>query len=185
MASPQKLPRITNDTIRMPRWIRWSVYGVTILFTLTGIVWLIAHFWLRKEGDIEHPIEPWMLRLHGMTVFVGMFMYGSLLRPHITKAWSAKMNRWTGVVVSVVLGALVISGYLLYYAGSEETRPIISIVHWAIGLLLPIWLPIHVWKGRAKLKSADKNLAASTNRQASGSNHGGGVFAHLGDSTPT
>src|SRR5579884_1366758 len=124
--------------MRLPAWLRWSVYGVSIIFTITGVAWIFAHFMLRREGEIEHPLEPWMLRIHGFAVMIGLFMYGSLLRTHIIKGWNAHMNRATGIVLCILLFALSLSGYLLYYAGSEETRPVISVAHWVIGLLLPI-----------------------------------------------
>ncbi|MGB9152908.1 MAG: hypothetical protein WCD70_07455 [Alphaproteobacteria bacterium] len=150
MNAPARVPKTTPDTIRMPRWIRWSIYGATITWTVTGLVWIFAHYVLRAPGEIEHPIEPWMLRIHGAAVMLGLFMYGSLVRPHITKGWYAKKGRNSGMTVLAIVGTQIVSGYLLYYASNDSNQDILSMIHWMIGLFLPIWLVIHVWRRRAK-----------------------------------
>ena len=43
---------------------------------------------------------------------------------------------------------LTLSGYLLYYVGSDSVRDIMALVHWAIGLALPLLTVWHVWRGR-------------------------------------
>jgi hypothetical protein len=45
--------------------------------------------------------------------------------------------------------ALTLTGYLLYYVGAEAVRSVMSVVHWAIGLGLPLLTGWHVWRGRA------------------------------------
>jgi hypothetical protein len=56
-----------------------------------------------------------------------------------------------------VIGAmllLTVTGYLLYYAGGEETRPVISLVHWVVGLAVPALLTWHVLSGRSQTRAA-------------------------------
>jgi hypothetical protein len=152
--------RQSTTTIRLPQWLRWSIYAVTLWLFLTGVIWLGAHYGLRKQGkfgEVIHPLEPWMLRLHGMAVMIGLFLYGSLLRAHIIKSWQIRQNRATGAVIATILGLLTISGYLLYYAGDENIRPIISLAHWLIGLSVGAILPLHIWYGRNLQRSMVKN----------------------------
>ena len=49
---------------------------------------------------------------------------------------------------------LTITGYLLYYAGGEETRPIISAVHWILGVIVPALLAWHVVSGKRRSRAA-------------------------------
>jgi hypothetical protein len=49
---------------------------------------------------------------------------------------------------------LTLTGYLLYYAGGEESRAVISITHWLTGLLVPALLTWHVLSGRSQTKAA-------------------------------
>lgn len=138
------------ESIILPRWLRWTLYLTTAVLFVTGVLWLAVHFGLKQGGanDLPHPAEPWILRAHGLAMMVGLFVYGSLLRAHMVNAWKLRRNRNTGLLVVTVLAVLTITGYMLYYVGGETTRPIISIVHWAIGLVIGGLLPFHVWHGR-------------------------------------
>ena len=56
--------------------------------------------------------------------------------------------------MAVITSVLVVTGYLLYYAGSEQLRPSISMIHWITGLAMAPWLAAHVWPGRAARAAA-------------------------------
>ena len=47
---------------------------------------------------------------------------------------------------------LTVTGYLLYYAGDENTRPVISAAHWILGLAVPALLAWHVISGRTQTR---------------------------------
>ena len=138
------------ESILLPRWLRWSLYAATVALFLTGCLWIGVHFFLRPAGadDLPHPAEPWILRIHGLSMLIALFLYGSLLRAHIVNAWKLRRNQVTGTFVATVLLVLTVTGYMLYYVAGEETRPVISIAHWAIGLVIGVLLPIHIWSGR-------------------------------------
>lgn len=138
------------ETIILPRWLRWTLYLTTAVLFVTGGLWLIVHYGLKQSGaeDLPHPAEPWILRAHGLAMIVGLFVYGSLLRAHMINAWKLRRNRSTGLLVVTVLALLTITGYMLYYVGGETTRPIISVAHWTIGLVIGGLLPFHIWHGR-------------------------------------
>jgi hypothetical protein len=38
---------------------------------------------------------------------------------------------------------LIASGYLLYYAGGDETQAIAAVIHWGIGLAAPLVFVLH------------------------------------------
>ena len=47
---------------------------------------------------------------------------------------------------------LTLTGYALYYAGDERIRPVISVLHWGLGLVLPAALLWHILLGRRSSK---------------------------------
>lgn len=158
-----------TETIRLPHWQRFAIYGVTVWLFASGVTWLIARYTLRTAGEFGetvHPLEPWMLRVHGIAVLLGLFMYGTLLRAHMLKAWHLRKNRISGALASLVMIMLMASGYLLYYAGDEMVRPIISLVHWSIGLGLGAMLPLHIWLGRRRPKAVSRKPRADTAEQS-------------------
>lgn len=144
-----------GESILLPRWLRWSIYAITSILVVTGILWLAVRYGMRPPGedDLPHPAEPWILRVHGLAMMVALFAYGTLLRSHIVNAWKLRRNRITGTAVATVMLALTVTGYMLYYVAGEAVRQVISVVHWAIGLGVVALLPLHVWSGRRDSKA--------------------------------
>ena len=69
------------DSIRLGPWHQGAVYGATAALAVSGIIWLVLHYFLAVPGEYGpqiHPLEPWMLRLHGGAALAGLMIYGSL-----------------------------------------------------------------------------------------------------------
>jgi hypothetical protein len=144
------------DTIRLGYWHQFSVYGATGALVVTGVLWLVCHYFLGGEGEFgpqPHPLEHWMLRLHGAAAMIGLIVYGSLLPIHVRRAWTMRRNIALGLTVISAMLLLTVTGYLLYYAGGEQSRAVVSIVHWAAGLLIPALLTWHVVSGRGQTRA--------------------------------
>ncbi len=145
------------DTIRLGPWHQATVYGATALLVISGAIWLILHYFMVTQGEFgeaRHPLETWMLKIHGAAAMAGLIIYGSLLPIHIRRAWAIRRNIYLGIGLIVIMLLLTITGYLLYYAGGEETRPVISLVHWVIGIVVPALLTWHVITGKRRNRVA-------------------------------
>ena len=97
-------PARRADSIRLGPWHQGAVYAATAALAVTGIIWLVLHYFLPVSGEYGpqiHPLEPWMLRLHGAAAMAGLIIYGSLLPVHIRRAWS---------IVPVLLAWHIVSG---------------------------------------------------------------------------
>ncbi|MEQ1880873.1 MAG: DUF4405 domain-containing protein [Burkholderiales bacterium] len=155
------------DTIRLGPWHQWAVYLATGALVVSGILWLMLHYFFTGKGEFGptiHPLETWMLRAHGAAAMAGLIVYGSLLPVHIRRAWAIRRNIVLGVGLVALMLLLTVSGYLLYYAGGEETRPVISAVHWIIGLAAPALLVWHIVSGKIQTRSADTSIQAMESR---------------------
>ena len=53
---------------------------------------------------------------------------------HVEKGWSRGRLRKSGVLLVAGLVTLIVTGYLLYYVGSDTARAVTSVVHWGLGL---------------------------------------------------
>ncbi len=153
----QSLHHLANGprpvALRIERWHRFCIYGVTAWLALTGVSWLIAHYFMRpvtEFGEGVHPLEPWSMKLHGAGAMATLFFVGSLLNIHLRRAIKAGRNLASGWSMIVFLGALTLSGYGLYYLATEQNRPLWSTTHWAIGLLFPALLILHIVLGRKR-----------------------------------
>lgn len=141
------------------------VYVCVAALLLTGALWLLFHFFVSVKsefGDTHHPLEVWWLKLHGFAAMGGLILFGSLMPVHIRTAWHQKRHRWTGGALVVVMSALALSGYGLYYAGNEEIRTWISNLHWVVGLALLVFLTIHVLQRRQAVRRRAVRPAVGT-----------------------
>lgn len=136
---------------RLERWHRWTIYGVGMGLLLTGLLWLVAHYLLRTDGEFGetvHPLEHLSMQMHGGASMVAWFFVGSLLNNHIRRANNARRNRVTGWLMITMLVWLSASGYGLYYLVTESSRAVWSWSHWVSGILLPFLLIWHISAGR-------------------------------------
>jgi hypothetical protein len=147
------------DTIRLGSLQEGAVYLATAALVISGAIWLVLHYFMVKQGEFgptPHPAEPWMLRIHGAAAMAALIVYGSLLPIHVRRAWAVRRNVVLGISVICFMLLLTVTGYLLYYAASEELRPIISAAHWILGLAVPLLLWWHVASGHGASAKAAK-----------------------------
>jgi len=137
---------LAKGPIRLGRARRLTVYLVCAGLWLTGVAWLVFHYYLRAPSDFgpqTHPLEPWWLRLHGAFAFGALWMLGLLSAAHIVNGWSSARRRWSGAIMLGAAALMTLSGYLLYYLGDEALRGATAYVHWGIGLAAPALFLLH------------------------------------------
>jgi hypothetical protein len=128
------------------------VYASGGLLFLSGLGWLLAHYFLAiagEFGEAHHPSEIWWLRVHGAAAMAFLMVFGSLFQGHIARAWHLRKNLPSGLVVFGAVQLLLLSGYGLYYVADEQWQPWISTLHWIIGLLVIAVLFLHVKLGKS------------------------------------
>ncbi len=162
--------------MRLGGWHQTYLYAIGVILVLSGALWLWFHYFVRIEGDFGptlHPLEPWWLRVHGISAAAFLIGFGTVLPGHVRRAWSAARNRVTGVIFFSVMLTLTVTGYLLYYVGDEAVRAVMSLVHWVVGLALPLLAVLHVWRGRVwrrlKLEQARTGVAGAGGNREPGS----------------
>ena len=135
------------------------VVATAVLLALTGALWLVGHFFLAHAdefGASRHPLEGWALTAHGAAAMAFLVVIGTLLPVHARRAWHAGLNHRSGLTMLGAAAFLVLTGYGLYYAGSELLRPWLSLGHWIVGLSAVPALWLHAILGRraaARLKA--------------------------------
>jgi len=135
------------DSIRLKRAYRYFLYFVLALLFLSGAVWAYFNYLLPASLDFAAS-KSWALKIHGAAAMVILVLIGMLLNGHVKFAWRARRNRVNGVLFLTTFGILTLTGYGLYYAGSERLRMWTSWIHLGLGLVLPVLLIAHIWLGR-------------------------------------
>ena len=132
---------------------RQSLYAVFGAAWVTGILWLVFHYFLMRQsefGSEPHPLEAWWLRLHGACAFAALWIGGMLWAVHIRPALGRPGKRSSGLLLLGMLAILMATGYLLYYAADDGLRDGVRWAHWLTGVLLAVVLGIHVIRARVK-----------------------------------
>jgi hypothetical protein len=133
---------------------RISIYAIGIGVWLSGVLWLVFHYFMSHQGSfgqVVSPFEVWSLTLHGAFAFAAIFIFGLLWAAHVPTGWSRRKRRVSGGSLAGILGWLIVSGYLLYYAAGEEFRAAVSLAHWVVGLAAPLVFFAHWLKRRRTL----------------------------------
>jgi len=140
----------TIDNRLGPLHRRWLAICFAILF-MSGLLWLGFHYLVTVKTDFgegPHPLQQWWLKLHGLAAMATLVIVGSLLPGHVRKAWQHHQNRLSGGTMVAWATTLTLTGYALYYFGSEMSRPIISATHWVMGIAALPLLIAHIISGR-------------------------------------
>lgn len=146
--APMRMP---VDTVRFEVWHRRLIYAVFGAIFATGVLWLLFHTFVRVStpfGEGPHGLESWWLKLHGLAAMLGLLVLGSLIFTHVRYAWVLRKNIASGIVLLSSNVVLVATGYALYYFGAEQTRPMISLIHWGVGMALVLVMFVHIVIGR-------------------------------------
>jgi hypothetical protein len=135
----------------LPRWQRLGLHGSMALLALSGAVWLVVHYSVGAgvADTLPHPLEPWLLRLHGAAVMASLFFFGAVAPLHVPRGWRLACQRSTGMAMLGGMALLVLTGYALYYFAPEALRAWIGNVHAAVGLALAAVL---AWHGRPRAR---------------------------------
>lgn len=139
--------------IRFSKPHKHTLYAVFSLLWLSGSLWLAFHYFLRVAGEFganAHPLEIWWLRLHGLMAFAVLVVIGSVLPIHSRRAWHLKKNRSSGLAMKSILLWMAATGYALYYFASDDNEAWLPLLHWIVGLSLPLMLVLHIRLGRAR-----------------------------------
>lgn len=139
-----------RNSIQLSRRHEWFVYAVSAVVFGTGAAWAWLHYLAAPPNEFgaTNPAESWVLKAHGAAAMVVLVLLGTLLPMHVKFAWRAGRNLRTGLSLLSLFGFLVLTGYGLYYIGGERLRYWTSALHLWVGLALPIFLSVHVWRGK-------------------------------------
>jgi hypothetical protein len=141
-----------RPSLEMNRRRKTIVYTALVLTWLTGAAWLLLHYFFQRQGDFgsePHPLEFWMLAMHGACAFAVLWLLGWIWTTHIVPWWSGgRRRRASGVVLISFAVVLIASGYLLYYGSGDALREWTGVIHWSIGLAAAIPVFVHALRSR-------------------------------------
>src|SRR5579864_3246199 len=103
---------------RSARLARWQIMLLTLsggALWLSGAAWLLLHYFGQMQGEFgpqTNPLEPWLMRLHGLVLIPALLGCGGLFVVHMPKGWKNVSQRNIGIGLSALVATLIGTGYL-------------------------------------------------------------------------
>ena len=116
------------------------LYSACALLWLSGAVWLYLHYFGQVQTDYGPQVSPWQplcLKIHGAAAMGFLMILGAFFLQHVPAGWQQKNQRPSGSSLIAVAALLVVTGWGLYYVGSERLRHATSLIHSMLGFCLP------------------------------------------------
>jgi hypothetical protein len=104
-------------------------YGVLAMLFFTGAVWAYWNDLVSSPSDFDMSAKAWAMKIHGAAAMAILVLIGMLLTGHVRFTRRARRNRGNGSVFLGAFGILTVTGYGLYYAGTESLRAWTSWIH--------------------------------------------------------
>lgn len=134
----------------MSRFEKWSVWSTTFLIAATGI----GYFWtkyLTVSADpfsiINHPLQPVFLKLHILVAPLFLLALGLVAGRHIWTHFRSgiRWSRRSGVSAALVIGPMILTGYLIQVIIGEGWLRAMALSHIAFGILYLGAIGLHRW----------------------------------------
>ena len=125
----------------LARTHRLAIYATGAALVATGVAWALLHYLADERTAV--PANALLMKIHGAAAMVALVLIGALIPQHVGGGWRLARNRVSGLCLAALAGILAITGYLLYYAGSDLLHGGASLVHLAIGVAVPAALVAH------------------------------------------
>lgn len=130
---------------RFEKWLLWTSTGVTFV-TGAGFFW--AKYLLTPATEwavVNHPLQPWFLRLHILAAPVLVFALGSVMTRHARQQYRAGQvnGRRTGMVTGTCAGLMVVTGYLVQVITHVSWLAAIAYAHIGVGTVYVLVFATH------------------------------------------
>ncbi len=134
MSARRALP---GQTLKLGRTYGVAVYSVGWGIWLTGLLWVVFHYFLKVKGRFgfkSNPLEEWWLISHGLFAVGATFLLGVLWRSHVVVGWDMRWRRRSGGWLAGTVIFLILTGAAIYYVGDPDWLNSVAIAHWAVGI---------------------------------------------------
>ena len=124
----------------MTQFHRWFLYISTIVTAVSGVTYIYMKRFMTTDDPwavINHPLEPWALKVHIIFAPAMLFAVGLIATNHIWRSLKSNLptGRKSGVWATFTFFPLVLTGYLIQIVINELSLEVLSWSHLGLGLL--------------------------------------------------
>ena len=154
----------------MSRWESWSFHILTVVVSITGIVFFVMKYMMATDDPfalINPPLQPAMIDIHILAAPFLILVLGIIYSSHITEklGTTVKTNRRSGLAMLLSFLPMILSGYLLQVSTSALFSKLTLVVHVVSGLAFAAtyvghqWVSIRLWRAESRRREVPR-LAA-------------------------
>lgn len=126
----------------MTRFEKITVYSSTITVAVTGFVYAGMKYLMQPADEwaiVNHPLQPWVLKVHILAAPVMVFAIGLIAARHILPHLRARIPGMrglrTGISSALIVIPMILSGYLLQAVTTQRALTVLGYIHLAAGTL--------------------------------------------------
>ena len=132
----------------MTRFERWAVWSTSVATFLTGVIYLWMKYLVVSDDPlavVNHPWQPAVLKVHILVAPLLVFSIGLVALRHVWRHFKSKTRdgRRSGLLTVVVLGPMIVSGYLIQTMTDEGWLKAMAVAHIGLGLIYGLALLAH------------------------------------------
>lgn len=129
--------------MRIP--LKHSLYADLSVLLVSGLLYGIPAYvdrWFFY--DLEWSLSNHMLMtVHGIAAIIFIYIFGYFTRCHVQVHLRSGRHLLSGLIMLGVLALISVTGFSLYYLGSEVIRLWTSDIHCLLGVVVPLALLAH------------------------------------------
>jgi hypothetical protein len=132
----------------MTRFERWAVWSSSVLTFVTGVIYLWLKYVLVTDDPfavINHPWQPTVLKIHILVAPLLVFSIGLVALRHVWRHLrsGSREGRRSGLVTLVMLGPMILTGYLIQAITAEGWLRAMAWSHIGLGMVYGVGLLAH------------------------------------------
>jgi hypothetical protein len=132
----------------MTRFERWAIWVTSVATFVTGVIYLWMKYLVVSDDPlavVNHPWQPAVLKAHILAAPLLVFSLGLVAVRHGWRHFRAKTSegRRSGLLNLIVLGPMILSGYLIQTTTEEGWVRAMALSHIGLGLVYGVALLAH------------------------------------------
>jgi hypothetical protein len=146
---------------------RWSLHLAAWLTGATGLIYGWLRYYGQRVGEFgleAHPLQAVLQHLHVLTAPLLVFALGMLVRGHVLPMWRAgrPAGRLSGILLSLILGPMVASGYVVQVVVDPRWRLVAAWIHGVSSLLFLSGYGAHQLASQRQGRASEGALAEAS-----------------------
>lgn len=132
---------------RFQKILLWVTSGLT---GATGGIYFVMDRMMEPVGPwavVNHPLQPWVLKLHIVVAPALIFSIGLIATEHIWKHYQGRVHRArrTGLATMWMIAPMVVTGYLIQSITQQTLLSTIAWAHIVTGVIYLLGIGLHQW----------------------------------------